>query len=150
MIAAWINKLAGTNISYVPYTQMTQGIQDVIAGRVQLVIIAVPTARGHVAAGKLMPLAVTSAEAAAGLPQRAGGGRDLPGLRLRRLVGAGGADRRACADRRSASTREMAAILKDPAVAEKLTNIGFMSRGGGTMQQTRDYVRRSTRPGARW
>ena len=29
MIAAWINKLAGTNISYVPYTQMTQGIQDV-------------------------------------------------------------------------------------------------------------------------
>ena len=29
MIAAWLNKLAGTNISYVPYTQMTQGVQDV-------------------------------------------------------------------------------------------------------------------------
>ena len=60
MVAAWINKLAGTNIAYVPYTQMTQGIQDVIAGRVQLVIIAVPAAKGHVAAGKLRPLAVTS------------------------------------------------------------------------------------------
>src|SRR6185503_8354337 len=60
MIAAWINKLAGTKISYVPYTQMTQGIQDVLAGRVQLIIIAVPAAKGHVAAGKLKPLAVTS------------------------------------------------------------------------------------------
>ena len=46
MIAAWLNKLAGTQISYVPYTQMTQGIQDVIAGRVQLVIIAIPAAQG--------------------------------------------------------------------------------------------------------
>src|SRR2546430_219588 len=35
MIAAWLNKLAGTSISYVPYTQMTQGLQDMIAGRVQ-------------------------------------------------------------------------------------------------------------------
>ena len=60
MIAAWLNKLAGTNISYVPYTQMTQGVQDALAGRVQLIIIAVPTAKGHVAAGKLRPLAVTS------------------------------------------------------------------------------------------
>src|SRR5215203_1256450 len=48
MIAAWLNKLADTQISYVPYTQMTQGVQDVLTGRVQLVIIAVPTARGHV------------------------------------------------------------------------------------------------------
>jgi tripartite-type tricarboxylate transporter receptor subunit TctC len=27
MIAAWLNKLAGTQISYVPYTQMTQGVR---------------------------------------------------------------------------------------------------------------------------
>src|SRR5688500_2374418 len=59
LIAAWINKLAGTSIGYVPYVQMTQGIQDVIAGRVQLVILAVPAARGHIASGALVPLAVT-------------------------------------------------------------------------------------------
>ena len=29
MIVAWLNKLAGTQHSYVPYTQMTQGMQDV-------------------------------------------------------------------------------------------------------------------------
>src|SRR4249919_3745146 len=60
MIAAWLNKLGGTNISYVPYTQMTQGLQDVIAGRVQLLILAYPAAKGHIASGKLRALAVTS------------------------------------------------------------------------------------------
>ncbi len=35
---------------------------------------------------------------------------------------------------------EMAAVLKDPAVAGKMTNVGFINRGGGTMQQTRNYV----------
>ncbi len=98
LIAAWINKLAGTSISYVPYVQMTQGIQDVIAGRVQLIILAVPAARGHIAAGKLNALAVTSAKRLDGLPRRADGGRDVPRLRFRRLVGAGRADRRAGAD----------------------------------------------------
>jgi len=49
MIAAWLNKLGGTHISYVPYTQMTQGLQDVIAGRVQLLILAYPAAKGHIA-----------------------------------------------------------------------------------------------------
>src|SRR4029078_1012184 len=42
MIAAWLNKLAGTKISYVPYTQMTQGVQDVLAGRIQPFIIRAP------------------------------------------------------------------------------------------------------------
>ena len=36
--------------------------------------------------------------------------------------------------------REMDSILKDPAVVTKLGNAGFISRGGGTLQQTRDYV----------
>ncbi len=36
--------------------------------------------------------------------------------------------------------REMDAILKDPAVVERMSKAGFISRGGGTMQETRDYV----------
>ena len=114
MIAAWLNKLAGTNISYVPYTQMTQGIQDVIAGRVQLVIIAVPAAKGHIAAGKLRPLAVTSAQAAAGISRRAGGRRDLPGLRFRRLVCARPRRPACLRPSSSASTSEVNAILQGP------------------------------------
>src|SRR4051812_34540629 len=80
MIAAWLNKLAGTNLSYVPYTQMTQGVQDVLAGRVQLVIIAVPAAKGHVAAGKLRPLAVTSLQRLPEFPDVQAVAEALPGF----------------------------------------------------------------------
>ena len=106
MIAAWLNKLGGTNISYVPYTQMTQGLQDVIAGRVQLLILAFPAAKGLVASGKLRALAVTSPNRIAGAAGCAGGGRDLPGIRFCRLVGAGDADRRAGRYRRAGEPRD--------------------------------------------
>ena len=36
--------------------------------------------------------------------------------------------------------REMDAILKDRAVVERMSKAGFISRGGGTIRETRDYV----------
>jgi tripartite-type tricarboxylate transporter receptor subunit TctC len=36
--------------------------------------------------------------------------------------------------------REMAVIMNEPEMVERLRKIGFRSRGGGTMQQTRDYI----------
>jgi tripartite-type tricarboxylate transporter receptor subunit TctC len=139
MIAAWINKLAGTQISYVPYTQMTQGIQDVIAGRVQLVIIAIPAAKGHIANGTLRPLAVTSAKRLEGyesVPAMAEAfpSFDFTGWWL--LAAPTGVP----ADIVARVNREMSAILNDPAVVTKLKSMGFVSRGGGTVQQMRDYV----------
>ena len=94
MIAAWINKLAGTNISYVPYVQMTQGMQDVISGpRSAHHPRGSGRARAH--RRRQAPRAGRDVgEAAAGLSERADGGRNLPGLRFRRLVGAGGTGRR--------------------------------------------------------
>lgn len=139
LIAAWINKLAGTSISYVPYVQMTQGVQDVITGRVQLIILAVPAARGHIAGGKLVPLAVTSAKRFDAFPNVATVAETFPGFDfagwwvLAAPVGVP-------APILQRANSEMAAVLKDPAVVEKMTNVGFVSRGGGTMQQTRDYV----------
>jgi tripartite-type tricarboxylate transporter receptor subunit TctC len=35
---------------------------------------------------------------------------------------------------------EMNAILKDPAVSGKLTTMGFVPYGGGTLKETQDYV----------
>ncbi len=139
MIAAWINKLAGTKISYVPYVQMTQGIQDVHAGRVQLVIIAVPAARGHIANGTLRPLAVTSAKRLEAYPDVPAVAETFPGFDF-----AGwwllAAPKGVPADILARVNREMAAILTDPAVVTKLKNIGFVSRGGGSMEEVRAYV----------
>jgi len=139
MVAAWLNKLAGTKISYVPYTQMTQGIQDVLAGRVQLVIIAVPAAKGHIAAGKLRPLAVTSLKRLPEFPDVQAVSETFPGFDFAgwfALAAPAGVP----APILDRVNKELAAVLKDSEVVAKMRNVGFVSRGGGTMQQTRDYV----------
>lgn len=140
LIAAWINKLAGTKMSYVPYVQMTQGVQDALAGRVELIILAVPAARGHIAAGSLKPLAVTSAKRLDAYPNvpavaETFAGFDFAGWWV--LAAPAGVP----APILQRVNAELSVILKDPAVVGKMSNVGFISRGGGTMQETRDYVR---------
>jgi tripartite-type tricarboxylate transporter receptor subunit TctC len=139
MVAAWLNKLAGTKISYVPYTQMTQGVQDVLAGRVQLVIIAVPPAKGHIAAGKLRPLAVTSLKRLPDYPDVQAVSETFPGFDFAGwfALAAPSAVPPAIVARMH---NEMNAILRDPAVSGKLKSMGFVPYGGGTLQQTQDYV----------
>ncbi len=139
MIAAWMNKLAGTTISYVPYTQPTQAVQDVLTGRVQLAILAVPAARGHVAAGKLRPLAVTSARRQPDFPDvpavaETFAGFDFPGWFV--LAAPTGVPDAIL----TRVNREMEAAMTDAAVVSRLGNAGFVSHRGGSMQQARDYV----------
>jgi tripartite-type tricarboxylate transporter receptor subunit TctC len=139
MIAAWLNKLAGTSISYVPYTQMTQGVQDALAGRVQLIIIAVPTAKGHVAAGKLRALAVTSLRRLPEFPDVPAVSETFPGFDFAgwfALAAPTGVPP-AIIER---VHNEMNAILQDPAVSNKLKTMSFVPYGGGTLRQTQDYI----------
>jgi tripartite-type tricarboxylate transporter receptor subunit TctC len=139
MIAAWINKLAGTSMSYVPYVQMTQGVQDALAGRVQLVILGVPTARGHIASGALRPLAVTSARRLSDLAEVPTVAETFPGFDFAGwwvLAAPTGVPAAILAR----VNRELGVILKDPAVAERMSKAGFVSRGGGTIEETRGYV----------
>ncbi len=139
MIAAWINKLAGTNISYVPYTQMTQGVQDVIAGRVQLLILAVPAAKGQIAAGKLRPLAATSANRLPELPDVQAVAETFPGFDFAGwwvLAAPTGVP----ADIVARVNREMDVIMKDPEAVGRLQSAGFRTRGGGTLKEVSDFV----------
>ena len=139
LIAAWINKLAGTKIGAVPYVQMTQGVQDVLAGRVQLIILAVPAARGHIAAGKLVPLAVTSAKRQEAYPDVAAVSETFPNFDFAGwwvLAAPVGVPTPIL----QRVNTELATILKEPALVDKMRNIGFRSRGGGTMEETRKYV----------
>jgi tripartite-type tricarboxylate transporter receptor subunit TctC len=139
MIAAWINKLAGTTMSYVPYVQMTQGVQDALAGRVQLIILGVPSARGHIASGGLRPLAVTSARRLGDFDAVPAVSETFPGFDFTGwwVMAAPTGVPAAILARMN---RELDVILKDPAVVERMSKAGFVSRGGGTMQATRDYV----------
>jgi tripartite-type tricarboxylate transporter receptor subunit TctC len=62
------NILAGTNLTHVPYKGVNLAMQDVMAGRIDLVVIGVPAAAPHVKAGKLHALAVIAPQRLPALP----------------------------------------------------------------------------------
>jgi tripartite-type tricarboxylate transporter receptor subunit TctC len=61
--------MTGTEIVHVPYRGGGPALIDLMSGRVQLMFDNVPTSLQFIKAGKLRPLAVTSAERAAVLPE---------------------------------------------------------------------------------
>lgn len=59
----------GVNIVHVPYKGTVQAVSDLVAGQVQLVFSDMVPAMPHIKAGKLRPLAVTTARRLAVLPE---------------------------------------------------------------------------------
>lgn len=60
IIAAYLNKVMGTDITLVPYTSTVQGMQDTAAGTTDAFIQTYGLMQGFVKKGDLRPIAVTS------------------------------------------------------------------------------------------
>ena len=60
---------AGLNIVHVPYKGAAPALTDVLGGQLAIMFIPGPPALGHIKAGKLRPLGVTSAQRLALMPQ---------------------------------------------------------------------------------
>ncbi|MDB5571916.1 MAG: hypothetical protein JWN93_3099 [Hyphomicrobiales bacterium] len=128
LIAAWLNKNAGVDIKQVPYSTMPQGVQDVMAGRVQLAIIAIPTAAPLVEAGKLKALAVSSQQRAPGYESVPPIADTVPGFDFYGwfAFSAPTGTPRPVIEKLNA---EIGKILDDPDFAQPLAKIGFYSFG---------------------
>ena len=61
-------KAAGIKLRHVPYKGSNPALMDALAGNVDLLVSSVPSAMAQVKAGKLRPLAVTSAKRSTSLP----------------------------------------------------------------------------------
>mgnify|MGYP001231038765 CR=1 FL=1 len=61
-------KAAGIKLRHVPYKGSNPALMDALAGNVDLLVSSVPSAMSQVKAGKLRPLAVTSAKRSTSLP----------------------------------------------------------------------------------
>jgi tripartite-type tricarboxylate transporter receptor subunit TctC len=139
IIAAWIDKLGGVDIVQVPYAKMPQGVQDALAGRVQLIVLAVPSAAPHIASGALRPLAVTSLKRLDNYP-------DVPPVAdLFKGVEVIGwfiiaAPAKTPADIVVKMNRELDKILKDPEVVQQLAIVGFFTEGADTPEATGQFV----------
>ena len=61
-------KAAGIKIRHVPYKGSNPAMMDALAGNIDLLVSSVPSAMAQIKAGKLRPLAVTSAKRCSSLP----------------------------------------------------------------------------------
>ncbi len=140
IIAAWISKLGGASIVQVPYATMPQGVQDTLAGRTQVTILAVPSAAPHIASGALRPLAVSSLQRLPNYPNIPPISDTFPGVEV---IGwfTIAAPARTPRDIVARMNRELDKILKDPEVAQQLAVVGFFTEGAGTPDTTRAFVK---------
>jgi tripartite-type tricarboxylate transporter receptor subunit TctC len=75
-----LNMMTGTNIVHVPYFGENQMVTDLLGGQILVAIGGISSAIGHVKAGKLRALAVTTAARIEQLPDVATVGETVPGF----------------------------------------------------------------------
>jgi len=68
LIAEFFAKVADVDLQHIPYKGSAPALTDVIGGQVELLSSSIPSALGQIKAGKLRPLAVTSASRSPSLP----------------------------------------------------------------------------------
>ena len=141
----WINAEAGTAMLAVPYRGSSVALVDVLAGRVDVVIETATAAFGQIRAGKIRPLAVSSAARHPALPDVPTITETLPAVEFTSWLGlaVAAATPRAIVDRLNA---ELRAILEMPGIRQR-----FAELGGAPVPSTPEEMRaRVEREIARW
>lgn len=120
-----LNSMAGTRLEHVPYKGAGAAVTDLVAGRVQLGFLDLPSAGPHVKSGALKILAVGNAKRAAALP-------DTPTIAEAGVAGfeTSGwfgvmAPAKVPAEVVTRLHKELAAVLADPGVRERMNQIGI-------------------------
>lgn len=137
---------AGIDMAHVPYKGDTPALQDVLAGHADLMFAPVAAAAQHVRSGALRALAVTSAERLRGLPDvptmGEAGVPDFVAEQWQAVYAPAGTPR-PVVDRLRA---EVARIIREPEVVERLEGLG-VTPVGGTPEQLAERQRADA---ARW
>ncbi|HTD90471.1 MAG TPA: tripartite tricarboxylate transporter substrate binding protein, partial [Burkholderiales bacterium] len=76
---ALLNTMAGIDMLHIPYKGGGPGLIDVLAGRVPMIFVIYPSMAGHLKAGKLRALGVTTAKRVSVLPEVPAIAEILPG-----------------------------------------------------------------------
>jgi tripartite-type tricarboxylate transporter receptor subunit TctC len=115
--------IAGVKLVHVPYRGLGQAMTDLLGGQVQAIFSTMPPAIGHIKAGKLRALAVTSAMRSPALPDLPTIGDFLPGYEATLLQGLG-APKNVPAEIIDRLNKETNAALADPAMKARLADLG--------------------------
>jgi tripartite-type tricarboxylate transporter receptor subunit TctC len=115
--------MAGVEMIHVPYRGGAPAMTDLMAGQVQVVFNPVPESMEFIRAGKLRPLAVTSATRSEALPDIPTVGDFVPGFEAIAIQGIG-APRNTPAEIVDQLNKEINAGLADPRLKARFTDLG--------------------------
>ncbi len=141
LIAAWINKSTGANITTVPYVNMPQGVQDVLNNRVQLSILALPAAGPHIASGALKAIAVSSAQPIPGFEHVRPIADEIPGFDFFgwfNFSAPAGTPK----DIIARFNAETGKVLDDPAFQKRISDMGFYSFGSPSIAKAEEFLKK--------
>jgi tripartite-type tricarboxylate transporter receptor subunit TctC len=123
--------MAGLNIQHVPYRGAALALTDLIGGQVQVIFDTIPASIEFIRAGKLHPLAVTSAMRLDILPDLPTVGDFLPGYEATSWSGIA-APRGTPADIVQRLNQEINAALVDPKMRARLADLGSTGLSGSS------------------
>jgi tripartite-type tricarboxylate transporter receptor subunit TctC len=115
----------GVNWVHVPYRGAAPAMTDVLAGQVQVIFDNLPTSLEYIKAGKVRPLAVTTATRAAALPEIPTVGEFVPGYEVSSWFGIG-APKGVPAEIIAKLNRDINAALNDPTIKARIAELSSM------------------------
>jgi len=125
------NMMSGANIIQVPYSNQMQAVTDLLAGRMQVSFDAMATTIEYARAGKLRPLAVTTATRSPALPDIPTVGDFVPGYEATSWHGIG-VPKNTPAEMIDKLNREINAALADPKMQARLADLGATVLAGSS------------------
>ena len=115
--------MTGVNLVHVPYRGTAPAATDLLAGQVQVFFDPIPNSIGHIRAGKVRPLAITSATRSEVLPGVPTVSEFVPGYEGTGLFGIG-APKGTPVEIIDKLNKEINAALADPGIKARLADLG--------------------------
>jgi tripartite-type tricarboxylate transporter receptor subunit TctC len=123
--------MTGLKMQHVPYKGSAPMLTDLLAGQVQVTFDNLPSSIGHIKAGKLRALAVTTAQRSAELPDVPTVAETVPGYEASAFFGLV-APKGTPSEIVNALNKEINAALNDPGMVAKLKQLGGTPIPGST------------------
>jgi tripartite-type tricarboxylate transporter receptor subunit TctC len=115
--------MTGAKMTHVPYRGAAPALTDLIGGQVQVIFDNMPSVLQHIKSGTLRALAVTSTQRTPLLPDTPTVADTMPGYEASALFGAG-APKNTPKEIVAKLNAEMNAVLAEPAIKARLTELG--------------------------
>lgn len=121
--------MTGLQMTHVPYKGSAPMLTDMLAGQVQVTFDNLPASIGHIKAGKLRALAVTTAVRSPELPDVPTVGDTVPGYEASAFFGLG-APKDTPKEIIAVINKHVNDALKDPSTLKKLSDLGGLPLAG--------------------